>query len=187
MNKKAKPTPKLTIRKLRRIVRNRISRYNKNIFKPVKERRLSVQIISAVTGEVLSARIIGSTTRKLAYDLALNWARNWAMDPIVESMRIPKNSTFYTLSDSIWLDYPVVLKVGTKKFPFLIGRVGVFKTGSIMVCQAYLKRADNLEYLQAVGVKRRVIKELFPIPPKTVKKRSKKKKYTDNYLDFHGV
>lgn len=136
-----------------RFPRLRVRRRRLKSWAPCKQ--VNIEIINAVTGEKTTARANEESHAKLKKWLKL---RNLRAEFV--GMVLPKNSTFSKLTDEEFKNYPVIVRVGTYKVPYLIDHIRAkFSTGKKITCNVFLKITDNLDYLQIIDEKKDLLKK----------------------------
>jgi|SRR6185437_5416409 len=122
--------------------------------------KIRIEIIDAVTGTKTSGKAAEDSKAKFKKWLKLRNARAEFTDVILR-----KTSAWFKLEDTDFIDYPIIIKVGSYKAPYLIKRVQDRKTfKGITTIKMQLETTDNVDYLSILSQK----KELL-----TTKKKSK--------------
>lgn len=118
--------------------------------------KVRVEIIDAVTGEKTTARGCEESTAKLRKWLKLRNVRAEFTDVLLK-----KNSTWFKLADEEFIDYPIIVKVGTYKGPYLVKRIQdrVARKGKV-TCSIQLETTDNIDYLQILSSKKELLSKL---------------------------
>ena len=140
-----------------------------------------VNIINAVTGEITTAVSYNDTPAKLKKWLKLRNLRGQ-----FSNMLIKKSSTWHKLPDDGFQDYPVIVKIGTAQYPYVIDHIGDrFEQNGKISVTVFLKITDNINYLSVINEKKKLLANLpKPVPAPVVKKkkvvkRTKKNKWED--------
>jgi hypothetical protein len=117
--------------------------------------QISVEVINAVTGEVTTAKVFEESVAKLK-----KWLKLRNMRAELVGVIIKKNSTWSKLSETEWEDYPVIIKVGTYKVPYIVSHVKdttVFKGKT--TCSMLLSTTDNIDYLELINEKKELLEK----------------------------
>jgi hypothetical protein len=176
--------------RLSNIQRNRVSiprrtRRKKMFGTGWASKAVKVHIINAITGETTVAKSYEESPAKLK-----KWLKLRNMRAQFSEMVIHKNSIWNQLRDADFVDFPVIIKVGTYQSPYVIVYVGDKITiGNKTTATLFLRTVDNIDYLSLIGEKRKIVENLpKPMKVTTVKKakvkkvkRSKKLSYLDRY------
>jgi hypothetical protein len=135
----------------RRKTKRRVYIYNKK-WQPNK---VTVGIINAVTGEKTTAKAFEESASKLKKWLKLRNVRAEFTD-----MLLKKRSTWFNLSDEQFIDYPIIIQVGTYRCPYLIKRIQdrVVRKGRV-TCSIQLETVDNVNYLEILSVKKELLEK----------------------------
>jgi hypothetical protein len=133
----------------RRKTKRRVYIYNKK-WQPNK---VTVGIINAVTGEKTTAKAFEESAPKLKKWLKLRNVRAEFTD-----MLLKKRSTFFSLSDEQFIDYPIIIQIGSYKAPYLIKRIQdrVTIKGKV-TCSIQLETTDNIDYLGILSKKKELL------------------------------
>lgn len=124
--------------------------------KNIKFKGIKVQIINAVTGEATTAVSYESSVKKLK-----KWLKMRNLRAQFSNFMIKKKSAFSKLSLTQFIDYPIIVKIGNFKAPYLIDYISEpYKYGKKTVCFLYLKVVGNVEYLQIIHEKVSILEEL---------------------------
>lgn len=127
-----------------------------------------VKIINAVTGEETIAKAYDDTPTTLKRWLKMRNVRAQFAD-----MLIKKGSTWSLITAEDMKDYPVIVKVGHSKYPYVIDHMGDYLTiAKKTTATVFLRTVDNINYLGIIDQK----KALLPKSPVKVFKRKTKKK-----------
>jgi hypothetical protein len=131
--------------------KRRVYVYNKK-WQPNK---VTVGIINAVTGEKTTAKAFEESAPKLKKWLKLRNVRAEFTD-----MLLKKRSTFFKLTGLEWIDYPIIIQVGTYRCPYLIKRIQdrVVRKGRV-TCSIQLETINNVDYLQLIYDKKELLKK----------------------------
>ncbi len=129
--------------------RRRLGKYS-----PSKS-QVRVEVIDAVTGEKTSAKAFEDSPSKLRKWLKMRNARAEFTDVLLK-----KKSTWFKLLDEEFIDYPVIVKVGTYKAPYLIKRVQdrVTRRGKVTI-SIQLETTDNIDYLGILSAKKELLEK----------------------------
>ena len=112
--------------------------------------KVKVDIIDAVTGLKTSGKSADESKAKLRKWLKLRNVRAEFTDVILK-----KKSPWFKLVDTDFIDYPIIVKVGTYKAPYLIKRVQDRKTRKgITTIKIQLETAENIDYLSILSKKK---------------------------------
>lgn len=127
--------------------RRKITKYS-----PSKS-RIQIEVIDAVTGEKTNAKAFEQSASKLRKWLKLRNVRAEFKDVLLK-----KKSTWFKLTDTEFIDYPVIIKVGTYKAPYLIKRVQdrVVRRGKVTI-SIQLETTDNIDYLGILSAKKELL------------------------------
>jgi hypothetical protein len=122
------------------------------IFEP---KTIKVKIINAVTGEETTARAQEDSAAKLK-----KWLRLRNIRAEFTKMLIKKNSTWSKLKDNEFEDFPIIVKVGTYKTPYVIRHVEdrVTKKGKTTVT-ILLETTDNIDFLGILSLKKELLEK----------------------------
>ncbi len=117
------------------------------------QNEVRIEIIDAVTGQQTSAKAFEESTAKLRKWLKLRNVRAEFTGVILK-----KSSAWFTLPDEAFIDYPIIVKVGTYKVPYLIKRVQDRKTlkGKTTIT-IQLETAENVNYLSILSAKKELL------------------------------
>jgi len=129
--------------------RRKLSKYS-----PSKS-QVKVEVIDAVTGEQTSAKAFEESPTKLRKWLKLRNVRAEFTNVVLK-----KKSTWYKLDDMEFIDYPVIIKVGNYKAPYLIKKIDsrvTFKGQTTITIQ--LETTENIDYLSILSEKKELLKK----------------------------
>ena len=117
--------------------------------------KVKVEIINAVTGEKTTAKSFEETPAKLKKWLKLRNVRAEFTD-----MLLKKRSTFFKLTEKEFENYPVIIKVGTYKVPYLIRHIRdrVSRKGKVS-CTVLLETVENVDYLSILSEKKELLEK----------------------------
>lgn len=117
-------------------------------------KQIKVTIINAVTGEKTVANGCEESAAKLKKWLKLRNVRAEFTDMILK-----KRSTFFKLKPEDFIDYPIIVVVGSFRFPYLIKQVQDRKTrkGKTTI-SIQLETVDNVNYLEVIATKQELLK-----------------------------
>ena len=115
--------------------------------------KTKLEIIDAVTGERTTAKTFWESVVKLRKWLKLRNVRAEFTEVVLK-----KNSTWFNLSDMEFIDYPIIVKVGTYKAPYLIKRIQdkVTYRGKTTI-SIQLETTDNIDYLSILSAKKELV------------------------------
>jgi|SRR6185295_8326184 len=116
--------------------------------------KVRVEIIDAVTGQKTSGKSGSEPTKaKLKKWLKLRNVRAEFIEVILK-----KKSTWFKLEDSEFNDYPIIVKVGTYKAPYLIKRVQDRRTRKgITTISIQLETTGNIDYISILSKKKEML------------------------------
>lgn len=116
--------------------------------------RVKVEIIDAVTGHKTSGKSGSEQTKaKLKKWLKLRNVRAEFTEVILK-----KKSVWFKLDDTEFMDYPIIIKVGTYKAPYLIKRVQDRKTlKGITTISMQLETTGNVDYISILSKKKELL------------------------------
>lgn len=122
--------------------------------KPKKKvTKVKVDIIDAVTGNKTSGKAGDESKAKLKKWLKLRNVRAEFTEVILK-----KKSTWFKLEDTEFSDYPIIIKVGNYKAPYLIKRVQDRKTRKgITTISMQLETTDNVDYISILSRKKELV------------------------------
>jgi|SRR5665213_1661254 hypothetical protein len=115
--------------------------------------KVRVEVIDAVSGDKTFAKASESSPAKLRKWLKLRNARAEFTEVLLK-----KKSNWFKLSDTDFIDYPVIIKVGTYKAPYLIKRVQdrvTYKGKTTLSIQ--LETTGNIDYLSILSEKKELL------------------------------
>lgn len=115
--------------------------------------KVRVEVIDAVSGDKTSAKASEPSLAKLRKWLKLRNARAEFTEVLLK-----KKSNWFKLSDTDFIDYPVIIKVGTYKGPYLIKRVQdrVTYRGKTTI-SIQLETTGNIDYLSILSEKKELL------------------------------
>jgi hypothetical protein len=117
--------------------------------------QVQIEVIDAVTGEKTSAKAFEESATKLRKWLKLRNVRAEFTNVVLK-----KKSTWAKLDDMEFIDYPVIIKVGTYKAPYLIKKIDsrfTFKGKTTITIQ--LETTENIDYLSILSEKKELLKK----------------------------
>jgi hypothetical protein len=116
-------------------------------WQPIKVR---IEVIDAVTGEKTSGKGCEESAAKLRKWLKLRNVRAEFTDVVLK-----KNTTWFKLNAEEFIDYPIIVKVGNYKSPYLIKRIQdrVAIKGKVTI-SIQLETTDNIDYLSILSKKK---------------------------------
>ena len=118
-------------------------------------KKVRVEVIDAVTGDKTTAKASEESKAKLRKWLKLRNVRAEFTEVVLK-----KTSTWFKLTDMEFIDYPIIVKVGTYKAPYLIKRVQdrvSFKGKTTISIQ--LETTENVDYLSILSKKKELLKK----------------------------
>lgn len=116
--------------------------------------QVGIEVIDAVTGDKTSAKAFEESPAKLRKWLKLRNVRAEFTNVVLK-----KKSAWYKLEDMEFIDYPVIIKVGTYKAPYLIKKISdraTFKGRTTITIQ--LETTENVDYLSILSEKKDLLK-----------------------------
>jgi len=115
--------------------------------------KVRVEIIDAVTGQKTSGLSSDESKAKLKKWLKLRNVRAEFTGVILK-----KKSAWFKLEDGEFNDYPIIVKVGTYKAPYLVKRVQDRKTRKgITTLSIQLETTDNIDYIAILSKKKELL------------------------------
>ena len=115
--------------------------------------KTKLEIIDAVTGESTTAKAFEESAAKLRKWLKLRNVRAEFTEVLLK-----KKSTWFKLSDMEFIDYPIIVKVGTYKAPYLIKRIqGKVTYRGKTTISIQLETTDNIDYLSILSAKKELV------------------------------
>jgi len=114
---------------------------------------IRVEIIDAVTGQKTSGKAFEESAAKFKKWLKLRNVRAEFTD-----VRLNKTSAWFKLNDAEFIDYPIIVKMGGYKAPYLIKRVQdrkTFKGKTTFSIQ--LETTENIDYLAILSQKKELL------------------------------
>ena len=118
--------------------------------------KVKVEVIDAVNGFKTSGKSADESTAKLRKWLKLRNVRAEFTDVILK-----KKSPWLKLDDTDFIDYPIIVKVGTYRAPYLIKRIQDRKTRKgITTVSIQLETVENLNYLAILSKKKEQLANL---------------------------
>jgi hypothetical protein len=116
---------------------------------------VKVEIINAVTGEKTTGKTLEDSPAKLKKWLKLRNIRAEFTDVLIK-----KNSTWSKLPEEEFDNYPVIVRVGSYKVPYVIAHVRdrvTFKKRT--TCTFLLATIDNVNYLELINEKKELLEK----------------------------
>jgi hypothetical protein len=145
--------------------RYRTKRRKHKKFDKWQPNQVKLEVINAVTGETTTAKAFEESKAKLK-----KWLKLRNIRAELTEMLLKKNSTWFKFEDEEFEDFPVILKIGSYKVPYLVRHVKDRKTfKGKTTCTVLLETTDNVDYLEILSTK----KELLEKGKKKKKKGSK--------------
>jgi len=130
--------------------------YGRLPFRKTKKKQnptIRIEIIDAVNGTKTSGKAADDSKAKFKKWLKLRNARAEFTDVILR-----KTSVWFKLEDMDFIDYPIIIKVGNYKAPYLIKRVQDRKTfKGITTIKIQLETTDNVDYLSILSKKKELL------------------------------
>jgi hypothetical protein len=121
--------------------------------KKKQDPKFRIEIIDAVNGTKTSGKASDESKAKFKKWLKLRNARAEFTDVILR-----KTSPWFKLEDTDFIDYPIIIKVGAYKAPYLIKRVQDRKTfKGITTIKIQLETTDNVDYLSILSKKKELL------------------------------
>jgi len=120
---------------------------------PVK--KVKIEIIDAVTGQKTTAKGFQDSKIKLK-----KWLKQRNVRAEFTDVVLKKKSVWFKLTDTDFIDYPVIVKIGTYKSPYLIKRVQdkvTFKGKTTISMQ--LETTENVDYLAILSEKKELLEK----------------------------
>lgn len=118
---------------------------------PVK--KIRIEIIDAVTGQKTTAKAFENSNIKLKKWLKLGNTQAEFTDVLLK-----KTSVWFKLEDTDFIDYPIIIKVGAYKAPYLVKRINSRKTfKGKTTCTFQLEKAENVNYLAILSEKKELL------------------------------
>jgi hypothetical protein len=150
----------------------RLKRTKSKIKRGILFNLIQVEVVNAITGEVVIGYMREFSVRKLRRWLEL---RNQRAQ--VEQICIPARSTLSRLSEFDKTNYPVLVKLGNYQVPYLIDntRPDAIIKGKQTTC-FNLKIVDNLSYLELIANRKEAVMKVFNKIKKSKKSKKGKKK-----------
>ena len=120
---------------------------------PVK--RVKIQLIDAVTGQSTSAQGFEDSKTRLK-----KWLKLRNVQAEFTNVLLKKKATWSKLEDTDFMDYPVIVKVGTYKAPYLIKRIhSKITIKGKTTCTMQLETTGNVDYLSILSEKKELLKK----------------------------
>jgi hypothetical protein len=118
---------------------------------PVK--KVKIEIIDAVTGQKTTGKAFENSTIKLK-----KWLKQRNVRAEFTEVLLKKNSTWLKLEDMEFIDYPIIVKVGTYKAPYLVKRMESKRTfKGKTTCTLQLETVENVDYLAILSEKKELL------------------------------
>jgi hypothetical protein len=117
--------------------------------------QISVEVINAVTGEKTTAKAYEESVAKLKKWLKLRNLKAELVDVVIK-----KGSTWSKLTPEEFVNYPIILKIGTYKTPYLVKSMHDLEThkGKTTV-SFWLETTNNVDYLQVICEKKDLLEK----------------------------
>lgn len=130
------------------------SPYGRRFKKKFPVAKVKVEIIDAVTGNKTTGKSGSEESKaKLKKWLKLRNVRAEFTEVILK-----KKSVWFKLEDGEFIDYPIIIKVGTYKAPYLIKRVQDRKTfKGITTISMQLETTGNVDYIAILSKKKELL------------------------------
>lgn len=130
------------------------SPYGRKFKKKFPVAKVKVEIIDAVTGQKTSGKSGSEQTKsKLKKWLKLRNVRAEFTEIILK-----KKSAWFKLDDTEFTDYPIIIKVGNYKAPYLIKRVQDRRTRKgITTISMQLETTGNVDYIAILSKKKELL------------------------------
>lgn len=121
--------------------------------KVVPLKRVRVEVIDAVTGQSTSAKAFEESPSRLRKWLKLRNVRAEFTDVVLK-----KTSAWFKLADDEFIDYPIIVKVGNYKAPYLIKRIQDRHTSKgRTTLSIQLETVGNVDYLSILSTKKELL------------------------------
>jgi hypothetical protein len=114
---------------------------------------VKLEVIDAVTGEKTSAKAFEESKAKLK-----KWLKQRNIRAEFTDVVLKKNSVWAKLKDEEFIDYPIIVKVGTYQGPYLIKRIQDRHTvkGKTTI-KIQLETTGNVDYLEILSTKKELL------------------------------
>ena|SRR5579872_4246704 len=131
----------------------RTKRYRSKKYSPSTASKVRIEVIDAVTGQKTSAKAFEESPAKLRKWLKMRNERAEFTDVLLK-----KKSVWFKLQDTEFIDYPIIVKVGNYKAPYLIKRVQdrVCRKGRTTI-SIQLETTENVDYLAILSEKKELL------------------------------
>lgn len=117
---------------------------------------VQVDVVSAVTGEVSKGFMREASSKKLK-----KWLSYHNIRAQVERMIIPLKSSWARMTDDQWSGYPIIIRVGSYKAPYVVNHISPGVTVKRTTFRTlFLKSVDNISYVEAITVKKKMAQGL---------------------------
>ena len=118
---------------------------------PVK--KVKIEIIDAVTGQKTTGKAFENSKIKLK-----KWLKQRNVRAEFTDVVLKKTSVWHKLEDMAFIDYPVIVKVGTYKAPYLVKRMQDKRTfKGKTTCSLQLETTENVDYLAILSEKKELL------------------------------
>ena len=145
------------------------SRKRRLLFKKWQPHQVKVEVINAVTGEKTTAKTFEDSPAKLK-----KWLKLRNIRAEFQEMLLKKHSTFFKLNDEEFENYPVIVKVGNYKVPYIIAHITDRVTyKGRATCTVLLQTTDNVNFLEVIAEKKELL-EKSVTPKKSIKRKRSK-------------
>ena len=139
--------------------------------KSVTEKKVRVEITSPVVGESFGAYITEDSSRKLHSSLSVPNAK-----VVMERVSFAPKSKFYNMVEENWVGFPVLVSLGNSKYPFVVQKVEIVTVGTHRNLSGLLLSLDNISYLEAISLKKKLQASIPALPVPVVVKKPRKSK-----------
>lgn len=127
----------------------------KSYRKKFVSKKVKIELIDAVTGQKTTGLSFEDSKIKLKKWLKFKNVRAEFTDVLLK-----KTSSWFKLNSLEFFDYPVIVKVGTYKVPYIIKYIENRKTvKGKTTCTVKLETVENLNYLAILNEKKELLSE----------------------------
>ncbi len=124
--------------------------YGRRFKKKFPKAKVKIEIIDAVVGTKTTGKDHHDSRAKLK-----KWLKQRNIRAEFTEVILKKRSIWFKLEDMEFIDYPVIVKLGNYKAPYLIKRVQDRKTHKgITTISMQLETTDNVDYLSILSKKK---------------------------------
>jgi len=140
--------------------------------------KVKVEIINAVTGEKTTAYAAEESKRALK-----KWLRIRNVRAHFDNMLLKPKASWFNFTSEEFKNFPIIVKVTDTQFPYTISHIGERITvKNKTTCSIYLQTLDNIDYLNLISDKKKLMKKWIEENPIKPKRKAKRKKRMD--FDF---